>query len=164
MINHVRTLILNLPRAADDPSGEFIDKDFSPIQLTGHLYEMYTVLFSGKVTREMNNVRVRYYMSLLHTPEFRKYLKWYDPRLTYEPVYKDGDFGRNGLAEFESIYNNLSAVVNKSGSLFLTSTSFDETLRTSLLKDYGQAITDQDKFKIILYFYAMRLEAIRRGT
>jgi len=163
MINHCRTLLLNKARAENDPSGEFIPKEFSPVALTGALKDVYSVLFEGEASRDVNNRRVRYYMSLLHVPEFRKYLKWYDERLTYEPSTQEGDFDRTGLSEFETIYRNLYSVFSRNNEALRTGRSLDEELRLSLNEDYKRAISDQDRFRVMVYMYLLRLEDVRRG-
>lgn len=90
MINHARTLLLNIAGNAKQvityPGEEFVPSDFTPITLTASLQMLYSVLFSVNPDRAMLNYRLRQFLTLLHTTELEQYVLDLDPRITYWPT------------------------------------------------------------------------------
>ena len=82
MVNHFRTLLLNL--AAGDVSEEFIPAAFKPIVLPTGLSRMYNVLFPPVSSREHKLFLATMYLQLIESTDFREHVLLYDPRITYD--------------------------------------------------------------------------------
>jgi len=102
MINHARTILLNIEAIPDQPElapgEEFIPSDFATIDIPAELLSIHTVIIPETATRNERNYLGFAYMQLAHTPEFEKYVLALDPRVTYnfeesiflEVVFRDG--------------------------------------------------------------------------
>ena len=87
MINHVRTLLLNV-KSEIDPNivgEEYISPSFSPIVFDTQINKIYNVLFGGSPDRYMLNYRGQQIMSMLHSTELEQNVLDYDSRITYWP-------------------------------------------------------------------------------
>lgn len=89
MINHIRTLLLNIDgsRASDTafPGEEFVPPDFKPVSLPQPLITVRNVLFGVNPDRAMMNYRLRQYMTLIHSTELEEFTTEFDKRVTYWP-------------------------------------------------------------------------------
>lgn len=87
MINHARTLLLNVPSAGNHLTGDeqFIEPEFKPIRLPNELGMLRALLFGTNPDRFTLNYRAAQYMTIMHRiPWVDKYLKAVDSRITYE--------------------------------------------------------------------------------
>jgi len=82
MINHFRTLLLNLPRAGEDE--EFISAKFAPVVLTIPLTPIFQILFPPAASRQHKVMLVQTYLNLIQSTDFRAQVLNYDPRITYD--------------------------------------------------------------------------------
>lgn len=94
MINHARTLLLNIaPRAnhiTADTAAEYVPADFFPVNLTNELRLLRRVLFGSKPDARFINLRIRELMGYVHQTEAAHYVYDLDPRVTYWPTaYSD---------------------------------------------------------------------------
>lgn len=87
MINHARTLLLNLdgPSLPSDLGEEYIPTRFRAVTLTPELTTVRTVLFGSAPDRLYLNYRTAQLMSLLHATEWVSHVLALDPRVTYMP-------------------------------------------------------------------------------
>ena len=97
MINHVRTLIVNLPYASPQLywGEEVIDREFVPRDW-GSLSYLHTLLFGEGSQREYVNYRAWQLLKLAHNSRDAELFTLSDPRITYLPwrtQYADGPFG-----------------------------------------------------------------------
>jgi hypothetical protein len=83
MINHVRTLLLNLPAAGALPGEVMVDPSFSPLTLRGPLAELHGALSLSGCSREISCFKADGLMVVMHAPEFEAYVLRMDPRITY---------------------------------------------------------------------------------
>lgn len=91
MINHLRTLLMNVSRNSSDfqefPGDEFIDPDFLPVVARGFsapgLQQIRDLLFGISPDRLFLNFRVQQIMGLLESTDLRDYVKYHDRRITY---------------------------------------------------------------------------------
>ena len=87
MINHARTLLLNtraLPAGAvQDPGETYIDPAFSPVAYVGKLKAMQSLLVPPAPSRAVRNFYVYAMLRLVHAPDYDKYTRTFDARLTY---------------------------------------------------------------------------------
>jgi hypothetical protein len=87
MINHARTLLLNLAGPADPktdtPGSEYIPP-YAPIDL-GRFQALHQVLFGSDPDTEGLLYRTAQYMALLHATDTVDYVAELDPRFTYNP-------------------------------------------------------------------------------
>lgn len=86
MINHIRTLLLNLPADATfaTPGEEFIPSSFSPVTLSPTLAMAHSILFGTAPDRLGVNIRVRQILTVIETSPLASYLTELDPRITYD--------------------------------------------------------------------------------
>ncbi len=85
MINHARTLLLNL---RPDPTyrivgEEFIPAQFTPLTLPSYLDDLHKQLFGQRPDRLMSNYRGRQLLNLLHSTELVEFVTQLDSRITY---------------------------------------------------------------------------------
>ncbi len=87
MINHARTLLLNLtgPFIPSELGEEYIPEKFRAVTLTPEIDAVRTILFGGAPDRLYRNYRTYQLMSLLHATEFVSHILALDPRITYFP-------------------------------------------------------------------------------
>lgn len=99
MLNHFRTLLLNLPYAAPE---EHIPRAFNGIELPVGAGEIYTTLFPSSTTREFRSFLAHNYIKLIYAAGLEAELKRYDSRISY-PVERD---------DFFKIYRHSNPVVS----------------------------------------------------
>lgn len=101
MINHARTLLLNLPGAGTGFSGhvgeEFIDPAYKAITMPSHLLAIRRQLFGSNPDRLLLNYRARQYLGMLHATELAEFVTTFDPRITYD-VLPDDDLFADAFA------------------------------------------------------------------
>lgn len=88
MINHARTLLLNIPAnrtQMQDPGYEYIPDTFRPVSLNGPLQILRRALFGSNPDNYFLNVRARELLGYIHETELAEYLYALDPRITYWP-------------------------------------------------------------------------------
>ena len=88
MINHARTLLLNLSSgvigAPEFPGEEIIPTQFAPLQLPLSLKYIYSILFNNVNDRLTFNILAANYMAILHSvPLTRGWVQSLDKRITY---------------------------------------------------------------------------------
>jgi hypothetical protein len=87
MINHGRTLLLNLPTTETECLlEEYISPDFISIQLNELLNTIHSIIFASCKDRSDSNFRVRQLLTLIHLNN-EKALIALDPRITYLPFF-----------------------------------------------------------------------------
>ena len=90
MINHARTLLLNISPAknhtADYTVAEYVPPDFTPIPVTPALKLLRRTLFGQNPDARFLNLRVHELMAYLHNTELAEYIYKLDPRVTYWPA------------------------------------------------------------------------------
>lgn len=80
MINHVRTLLHNMPPAAE--SDEYVPEDFVPVEAPEIVQKVKRLLWGRTPSSQ---VRLRQIMQMLHATELEKYVVAKDLRITYLP-------------------------------------------------------------------------------
>jgi hypothetical protein len=128
MINHIRTLLLNmppLPPVTPADSGEaMVDPGFGPVRMYGPIAELHRSLTVAGSTRDLANYRVNGLMALLHSPDFEPYLLRFDSRITYrisDFTYASEATPASGYPPFNlaRLYTSFAASLSKTGySLF----------------------------------------------
>jgi len=96
MINHARTLLLNVAGASSQSSDngeEYIPPLFTPLSLPTYLQTTRNVLFGTAPDRYFLNFRARELMQLLHVTELSEFVYALDPRVTYWPETSAKFFG-----------------------------------------------------------------------
>lgn len=83
MINHARTLLLNLSADNDNYEEEYIDPNFKPIKLSKFLSNVYRIIFSDSDIRKLKLYRTAQVMTFLHCESLKKYILDLDTRITY---------------------------------------------------------------------------------
>jgi hypothetical protein len=87
MINHARTLLMNIPGAASlnpELGEEIIPATYQPKVLPQGLQNIRRVLFGANPDRAMLNYRCRQLLSLLHRTELESFITALDSRITYD--------------------------------------------------------------------------------
>lgn len=91
MINHARTLLLNIsPDRADYLDAnlegyEYIPDEFSPVRLPDRINTLRRVLFGNNPDALYAGLRVQELMTYIHQSEFADYATAFDSRVTYWP-------------------------------------------------------------------------------
>lgn len=87
MINHARTLLMNVNGSARPAATffmeEYVPPDFEAQELSSSLQDVYNVLFGSNSDNAFLNFRARQYMYVLHSTEFAQYVTDLDSRVTY---------------------------------------------------------------------------------
>lgn len=86
MINHARTLLLNLRGGAADesvPGEHLVPSAYRPLPLSSTLKSIRRCLFGETPDRALLNYRGNQYMALLHATELVEYVTDLDRRVTY---------------------------------------------------------------------------------
>jgi hypothetical protein len=90
MINHARTLLLNMPSAYSairaETAAEYVPPSFSPVALTSPLRALRRVLLGSDPDARFLNLRVRELIGYIHQTELAEFVYALDPRVTYWPV------------------------------------------------------------------------------
>ena len=90
MINHVRTLLLNVDGSVQlgqaYPGEEYVPPDFRTVLLPDALVSVRRVLFGDNPDRVMLNYRLRQLLSLVHAGPLDEHTRSKDARITYWPV------------------------------------------------------------------------------
>lgn len=96
MINHLRTLLLNISSSdtppPDYPGEEFVPADYIARTLTDGLKTVHQLLFGIVPDRTLLNFRLRELLGLLHTSELAEFVYALDPRVTYWPPLNNSLF------------------------------------------------------------------------
>lgn len=89
MVNHLRTLLLNMDGVVTPPSGypgeEYVPPNFRSKPLRGPVALTYGLLFGSAPDRALLNWRLRSLLAMLHASELSDYVVGLDPRITYLP-------------------------------------------------------------------------------
>lgn len=91
MINHLRTLLLNLNGGTnlpgyDYPGEEYVPSDFRPVSLPVAERSVRAALFGGGPDRAFLNVRALQLLTLVHASDLADHALKHDTRLTYWPA------------------------------------------------------------------------------
>lgn len=88
MINHARTLLLNINGNRYQPQylgEEYIPANFAAVNLPSYIQAARRILFGARPERVFLNYRVRELLHTVHETELNEYLYALDPRVTYWP-------------------------------------------------------------------------------
>lgn len=89
MINHLRTLLLNVDGAgspaADFPGEQYVPADFRARPLAGPVMRAHRWLFGDGLDRAARNYRLQEYLTCVHACGLDRYVLSLDPRITYWP-------------------------------------------------------------------------------
>lgn len=89
MINHLRTVLLNLSateNSQDAPGWEYISPQFQPVGLRPPLWPVWRAIFGSTPDATGLNFRFRQLLPILHSPDLEPYTLRPDRRLTYARV------------------------------------------------------------------------------
>ena len=81
MVNHVRTVLLNVT-AAKAPDSVYISPVFRPVVIPQELQRLQKLLLAAS-TGEAESQRINTFMRLLHAADFEHYVLLPDARITY---------------------------------------------------------------------------------
>ena len=94
MINHVRTLLLNMPASSMTPMGEYVPLEFNTVAVPSAVQRARDILFGPRPDATMLDYRLRQYMTMLHSTELVEFVTAQDPRITYAP-------GSRAMSDFD---------------------------------------------------------------
>jgi hypothetical protein len=88
MINHTRTLLLNMRADIDPnfPGEEYVAPDFLVRTVPTVVQKFRNLVFGGEPDRYMLNYRLYQLMTVLHSTELEEYVSAQDSRITYLPL------------------------------------------------------------------------------
>lgn len=87
MINHFRTLLMNVDGSAPLPeylAEEVVDPEFKALDLPTPVDQVRRVLFGSDPDRHMLNVRCSQLLALVHATPLSEHVYKFDPRVTYD--------------------------------------------------------------------------------
>lgn len=98
MVNHVRTLLLNMSAetAGTTPGEELVPTAYRPVTLPGALQRASTALFGAGADRAGKNLQLARILGYLHASPLADYVTAADARLTYHPDRVTTVFDRLG--------------------------------------------------------------------
>lgn len=159
MINHVRTLLLNR-KGTELTNDRYVDPAFVPVTLSKMQSDIRGALFPGELSVESLEERMRRYDAFLYLPDFRKYLEWLDPRLSYEPPNELSSEYR-ATTEFHSLFATVAGLVSTGiKDVFPSGGRLATPIRAMQLVWTG-SIHDHEKFASVLFAQAFATEEIR---
>lgn len=90
MINHLRTLLVNLDGTSGTvdysyPGEEYIPPTYRAPSLTASMNEVRSILYGADPDRAFRNVRTMQFLNMLHSSELVDYVTMHDSRVTYWP-------------------------------------------------------------------------------
>lgn len=88
MINHARTLLLNIDAERtqlQDAGYEYVPESFKPVDLDSTLSVLRRTIFGATPDNYFLNVRARELLGYIHETELSQYVYALDPRVTYWP-------------------------------------------------------------------------------
>lgn len=88
MINHARTLLLNLDgrtASRDEPGAEYISPNYVPVVVPSYVHALRRVLFGSAPDQYFMNFRARELLAYIHQTELAPFVYDLDPRVTYWP-------------------------------------------------------------------------------
>lgn len=139
MLNHFRTVLLNLPYAGDPT--EHIPKDFGGVSLLAPFKEIYQVLFPKATSRYYKLFLAHNYQKAVEAAGLGNDLKKYDARMSYTGEYSD----------FFKIYRHSNpAVSNPLHPLFVYG-HYTGTENSSNFYDNYRITQVDDTLKVLLY-------------
>jgi hypothetical protein len=120
MINHARTLLLNLDGDGygGQPGDEFIPSSYVAAELPSYLLRTREALFGHTVDRLRLNYYTRMFLGLLHSTELAEFVTTLDPRVTYDVLPGD--------ELFDAQYATVVQPVNHNETLYMQGTRADE--------------------------------------
>lgn len=89
MINHARTLLLNISGsdAQNVPGSEYVPSGFTAKTLSPELMSVRRTIFGSDPDQLFLNYRVRQCLVLLHSTELNDYIRELDNRITYDTAF-----------------------------------------------------------------------------
>lgn len=117
MINHARTLLLNLPGQpagySDGMGEEFIPPEYASLKLPSALLGIRQILFGPNPDRTYLNYSVRKYLAVLHSTELLQFVTDLDSRITYSlddtSLFPDSAWGLVSPAASLHVVNELGS-------------------------------------------------------
>jgi len=111
MINHARTLLLNVSGASSQPQyvgEEYIPANFVPVVLPTYLQLPRRILFGTAPDRYFMNFRAQELMRYLHETELQEFVYQLDPRVTYWPPLDAPFFSAAAKISIDPEVSNMS--------------------------------------------------------
>ena len=166
MINHARTLLLNLGGPAEDDK-VFIAPLFSPLVIPKNLFPFSQVIIPFSASVAAQNFAADVWMTLLQSPDTEKYALALDPRLTYRAAVRK----RVDASGSFNVANAMRRVVEigfrQSGTgrngLFRPVPGLEEEL-LELKALWDGKVRNEDKAVAAVYGYIYQLERVRRNV
>ena len=168
MINHIRTILLNMPSSgAASASGEvLVSSGFSAIKLYGAAAELQRSLIPSGASRDTANYRINGLMVLLHSPDFEPYLLRFDPRITYrisDFAYASEATPASGYPPFNlaRLADNFSATLGKTGYNLFDFSEYQTEMQVFRNVWFGN-LSLKDRFTAGVMALAYSMERIRQ--
>jgi hypothetical protein len=125
MINHARTLLLNIAAnrtQRSDPGYEYIPPEFRPITLPTEQATLYRALFGTAPDNYFLAARARELLGYIHETELAQYAERLDPRITYWPP-TNTDFFNAATAQIRTVQTAGPPVAITVGGTFTANSS-----------------------------------------
>jgi len=166
MVNHVRTVLLNVT-AAKAPDSVYVSPVFRPVVVPQELQRLHKLLLSAS-TEEDEAQRLNTLMRLLHAADFEHYVLLPDARITYTAASQQDFFAAaddsSTAIDFSQLYSLVQTEVqnldqNRQG-LFLPALRYPDVMAE--LRDlWNGSIAVIDRLTAAILALAFRLDALR---
>jgi hypothetical protein len=174
MINHIRTLLVNMAAVPSEEAAageEFIPLDFQPLVLETSLAATHNAIVPNSTGRAQRNFLAFAYLRLLHAPDFLEFVTEFDPRFTYDldsQIFLRRESSPAQVFAFDAaaIYSRLQARVNKfeagRGGIFRPFADQGPNL-TRLRQQWHSAENIVDKLSAGILATVYQMEGARRA-
>lgn len=164
MINHMRTLLLNLPAGTGDI---YVPPSYSPVVIPQHFIKLNNAILTNSNNPEVLLSVVASWMPLLHGADFDGFSKAIDPRITYDPNNRKTVSSTDTVNIASLINRVVTAAVANAGAgqygLFRPFAHYSEQL-ASIKKVWDTSVRSEERAVAAVYGYIYQLERIRTNA
>jgi len=165
MVNHIRTVLLNVT-AAKAPDAIYISPVFRPVIIPQQLQRLHALLFSASTT-EAEVQRLNTFMRLLHAANYEEYVLLPDSRITYTVADQQDFFSVTALStavDFSQLYSlaqtETQDLEQKRQSLFQPVLGYPNMM-TKLRELWNGSVAITDRLAAAILALAYQLDALR---
>jgi len=161
MINHTRTLLLNLPSGVGDI---YIPPAYGPVVVPPHFQKIRNAILTGSTNPDVLLTAVALWLPFLHNEDFKQFSDSLDQRITYEPAYRKMVNSYNSINMADMLKKVVSVAVQNAGvgkfGLFNPFGDYEDEL-LSLKKLWDVKKRSEERAVAAVYGYIYQLERIR---
>lgn len=164
MVNHIRTLLLNMP-AQTAPGSVYVPLEFTPVQVPAQLQPVRAALLPLDQGPEAVAAAVDAIMRLCSAPELEQYLIRFDARLTYTGAGDAALADMCGTAPASALDGVRTRIATLSPALFTRLFAWPRYLEAMEVLKLAAVNTCEAPLRIaaVAMAFAYQLERVRTG-